>query len=196
MKLLSRSIIAIALLLSAACETISYGDAQAVETTTIEFGSTDLQQTSAKMVDSLLSFPPIVKITSQKRPVVFIDNIKNKTMEHIDTESVTDTISTRLLRSGKFRFVDMTKLDAVKRQLNYQTNSGLVNQQTAVKVGRMIGAEYMLYGNLSSINKKSGSKKDVYYKFTLKLMHLETGLIEWQDEKEIRKTRSKSLLGL
>lgn len=196
MKLLSRSIIAIALLLSAACETISYGDAQAVETTTIEFGSTDLQQTSAKMVDSLLSFPPIVKITSQKRPVVFIDNIKNKTMEHIDTESITDTISTRLLRSGKFRFVDMTKLDAVKRQLNYQTNSGLVNQQTAVKVGRMIGAEYMLYGNLSSINKKSGSKKDVYYKFTLKLMHLETGLIEWQDEKEIRKTRSKSLLGL
>lgn len=196
MKLLSRSFIVITLLLSAACETISYGDAQAVETTTIEFGSTDLQQTSAKMVDSLLSFPPIVQITSKKRPVVFIDNIKNKTLEHIDTESVTDTISTRLLRSGKFRFVDMTKLDAVKRQLNYQTNSGLVNQQTAVKVGRMIGAEYMLYGNLSSINKKNGSKRDVYYKFTLKLMHLETGLIEWQDEKEIRKTRNKSLLGL
>lgn len=196
MRLLASGCIALSLLLTSACETISYGDAQAVETTTIEFGSTDLQQTSAKMVDSLLSFPPIVQITSQKRPVVFVDTIKNKTLEHIDTESITDTISTQLLRSGKFRFVDMTKLDAIKRQLSYQNDSGLVNQQTAIKVGRQVGAEYMLYGNLSSINKKNGSKKDVYYKFTMKLMQLETGLIEWQDEKEIRKTRSKSLLGL
>lgn len=196
MRLLASGCIALSLLLTSACETISYGDAQAVETTTIEFGSTDLQQTSAKMVDSLLSFPPIVQITSQKRPVVFVDTIKNKTLEHIDTESITDTISTQLLRSGKFRFVDMTKLDAIKRQLSYQNDSGLVNQQTAIKIGRQVGAEYMLYGNLSSINKKNGSKKDVYYKFTMKLMQLETGLIEWQDEKEIRKTRSKSLLGL
>lgn len=196
MKLLASGCIALSLLLTSACETISYGDAQAVETTTIEFGSTDLQQTSAKMVDSLLSFPPVVQITANKRPVMLVDTIKNKTLEHIDTESITDTISTKLLRSGKFRFVDMTKLDAIKRQLSYQNDSGLVNQQTAIKIGRQVGAEYMLYGNLSSINKKNGSKKDVYYKFTMKLMHLETGLIEWQDEKEIRKTRSKSLLGL
>ncbi|MCD8475424.1 MAG: penicillin-binding protein activator LpoB, partial [Shewanella fodinae] len=119
-----------------------------------------------------------------------------KTSEHIDTESVTDSISNKLLRSGKFRFIDMTKVDSVRKQLDYQNNAGMVDPSTAIKFGRQIGAQYMLYGNLSSIVKQDGSTKDVYYKMTMRLMDLETGLIEWSDEKEIRKTRSKSFLGM
>jgi uncharacterized protein (TIGR02722 family) len=177
------------------CTTVKYGDAGAVETTTIDFGSTDLQAIATKMVDSLLTYPPMVEVTAKQRPVMFVEKIKNKTSEHIDMESITDTISTRLLRSGKFRFVDMTKVQAVKKQIDYQQDSGMVDEAKAIGLGRQIGAEYMLYGNMSSIVKRDSSSKDVYYKFTLKLMHLESGLLEWQDEKEIRKTKSKSLLG-
>ena len=61
---------------------------------------------------------------------------------------------------------------------------------------KMVGAQYMLYGNLSSIVKKDGSDEDVYYKMTMRLMDLESGLIEWADETEIRKQESKSLFGL
>lgn len=175
---------------------VKYGDAKSVETTTTDFGSTDLQQMAEKMVDSLLTFPPIVEYTAKKRPVMFVDTIKNKTTEHIDTESITDTVSSRLLRSGKFRFVDMTKVAAVKEQLEYQTESGMVNPAAATQMGKQIGAEFMLYGNLSSIVKKSSDTKDVYYKFTMKLMNLETGILEWSDEKEIRKTKEKSMFGL
>jgi len=175
---------------------IKYGDAAEVETTTTGFGSTDLQQIAAKMVDSVLTFPPVVEITAKRRPVMFVDTIKNKTTEHIDTESITDTISTKLLRSGKFRFVDMDKVKKVIEQLDYQNESGMVDQNTAMKKGNQIGAEYMLYGNLSSIVKRNSSRKDVYYKFTLKLMHLQSGIIEWSDEKEIRKSKEKSLFGL
>ncbi len=183
-------------LLSGCATKVSYGDAAEVETVTADFGSTDLQQIATKMVESLLSYPPMVELTRQRRPVIFVDRIKNKTTEHIDTESITDTITTRLLRSGKFRFVDMSKVEAVRKQLEFQHGSGMVNPETAVRTGRQIGAEYMLYGNLSSIVKKRGGTKDVYYKFTLKLMNLENGLIEWSDEKEIRKTRKRSLFGL
>ncbi|PCJ21773.1 MAG: penicillin-binding protein activator LpoB [Gammaproteobacteria bacterium] len=174
---------------------VSYGDATAVETTSIEFGSTDLQQVAEKMVDSLLTFPPIVDVTSKRRPVMFVDTIKNKTSEHIDTESITDTISSRVLRSGKFRFVDMTKVTAIKKQLDFQHGSGLVSEESKVKLGRQIGAEYMMYGNLSSIVKRSGKTKDVYYKFTMKVIHVETGIIEWADEKEIRKVFKKPVFG-
>ena len=183
-------------LLSGCATKVSYGDAAEVETVTADFGSTDLQQIATKMVESLLSYPPMVELTRQRRPVIFVDRIKNKTTEHIDTESITDTITTRLLRSGKFRFVDMSKVEAVRKQLEFQHGSSMVNPETAVRTGRQIGAEYMLYGNLSSIVKKRGGTKDVYYKFTLKLMNLENGLIEWSDEKEIRKTRKRSLFGL
>lgn len=175
---------------------VKYGDAQAVESLSQEFGSTDLQMTAEKMVDSLLTFPPIVQVINQRRPVIFVESIKNKSMEHIDTESITDTIATKILRSGKFRFVDMTKVDEVRKQLDYQQGSGMVDEAKAMQMGRQIGAEYMLYGNLSSIVKRSGDYKDVYYKITLKLMHLETGLLEWQDEKEIRKVARKRILGI
>jgi uncharacterized protein (TIGR02722 family) len=144
----------------------------------------------------MLSFPPVVQITAQKRPVMYFDYIRNKTTEHIDTESISDTITTKLLQSGKFRLTDMTKVEELQRQLDYQNKSGMVDDTTSAKIGRQIGAEYMLYGNLSSIVKRDGSTKDVYYKLTMKLMHIESGQIEWQDEKEIRKVQKKRLLGI
>ena len=109
---------------------------------------------------------------------------------------MTDTISSRLLRSGKFRFVDMTKVAAVRKQMEFQHDSGMVKDDASVKMGQQIGAEYMLYGNLSSIVKRNSDQKDVYYKFTMKLMNIESGILEWSDEKEIRKTKKKSMFGL
>ncbi|WP_087017291.1 penicillin-binding protein activator LpoB [Thaumasiovibrio subtropicus] len=185
-----------ALLLGGCAQRVSYGDAQAVETTTIDFGSTDLQKIAVEMTNSMLSSGSVAAITRDSRPIVFVESIKNKTAEHIDTESITDSISTNLLNSGKFRFVDMDRVEAVRDQLDFQNNDELVNPNTAIQFGRMVGAQYMLYGNLSSIVKASGKNTDVYYKMTMRLMDLETGLIEWADETEIRKQESRSLLGL
>lgn len=190
------ALLSVAVLLGGCAQKVSYGDAQEAETTTIEFGSTDLQKIAEEMTDSMLSSGSVAYITgNNQRPIIVVDGIKNKTSEHIDTESITDSVSTRLLNSGKFRFVDMTRVEAVRKQLNFQNNDELVNQSTAIQFGKMVGAEYMLYGNLSSIVKQAGSDKDVYYKMTMRLMDLQTGLIEWADESEIRKQEAKALLG-
>jgi uncharacterized protein (TIGR02722 family) len=197
-KLLLVSALGLSISLLAGCankSVVSYGDASAVETTNINFGSTDLQKIADQMTASLIQSPVVGTMTTNKRPIVFIDSVKNKTSEHIDTESLTDSISTQLLRTGKFRFVDMTKLTALREQLNYQNEGDLVNPNKAVQLGKQVGAEYMLYGNLASIVKTNSDKSDVYYKFTMRLMDLESGLVEWADETEIRKTSSKKLLG-
>ena len=196
LRLLSLLLLGSALALSGCASKGDYGDAQARETVNTDFGSTDLQMIAAKMVDDMMVFPPIVQMTQNRRPVVFVDRIKNKTTEHVDTESITDTIQSKLINSGKFRFVDMSVVDRVRQQLEYQSDSGMVDQSTAAAMGRQIGAELMMYGNFSSIVKRDGSTKDVYYKFTLKLLNIQTGIIEWANEKEIRKTKSKSLFGL
>ncbi|WP_337027479.1 penicillin-binding protein activator LpoB [Vibrio cholerae] len=190
------ALLGLAVILGGCSNKVSYGDAQAVETVNVDFGSTDLQKVAAEMVDSMMMSGSVSAITRDGRPIVFVERIKNKTSEHIDTESITDTISTKMLNSGKFRFVDMDRVEAVRDQLNFQNNDELVNQSTAIQFGKMVGAQYMLYGNLSSIVKNAGSDKDVYYKMTMRLMDLQTGLIEWADETEIRKQQSKSLLGL
>lgn len=197
-KLLLVSAISLALSVMAGCASktvVKYGDAEAVETTSVNFGSTDLQKIAQQMTESLLQSPVVGTVTANKRPIVFVDTVKNKTSEHIDTESLTDSISTQLLRSGKFRFVDMTKVTAVREQLNYQNDGGLVDPNKAVQFGKQVGAEYMLYGNLASIVKTNADKSDVYYKFTMRLMDLESGLVEWADETEIRKTSDKKRVG-
>ncbi|MDF4862023.1 penicillin-binding protein activator LpoB, partial [Vibrio parahaemolyticus] len=168
---MKKSIIALlglAVILGGCSNKVSYGDAQATETTTIDFGSTDLQKIAAEMVDSMMMSGSVAAITRDARPIVFVERIKNKTSEHIDTESITDTISTKMLNSGKFRFVDMDRVEAVRKQLNFQNTDELVDQRSAIQFGQMVGAQYMLYGNLSSIVKSAGNDKDVYYKMTMR----------------------------
>ncbi|HET8707979.1 MAG TPA: penicillin-binding protein activator LpoB [Pseudomonadales bacterium] len=186
-----------AILFTGCASKVEYGDAQAVETVNTDFGSTDLHQIAAKMVDSLIASPAITQRSKTGgAPIVVIDRIKNKTDEHIDTESVTDTISTKMLQSGRFQIVDQSNLERVKEQLSFQNDSGYVDPAKAVKVGTMVGAQYMLYGNMSSIVKNNKSTKDVYYKFTLQMMDLKSGTLVWKDEKEIRKQMSRSMFGM
>ena len=61
--------------------------------------------------------------------------------------------------------------------------------------GRQVGADYFLFGEITSIKKAAGRVQDVYYKFTLNLVNIESGLIEWAEEKEIRKQAKKPLIG-
>ncbi len=182
------------LALGACTPHVQYGDPEQTETLTTDFGSTDLQTIASKMVQSLLAHPSING--KEKPPVLYVSTVKNKTDEHIDTKSITDKIRTTLLQSGKVRFTAMSDIpkDLVD-QLDYQTKSGLVDPATARAVGKQVGADYMLMGEITSIVKKAGSTKDVYYKITLNLVDIQTALIEWADEKEIRKGETSSVFG-
>lgn len=185
------------LLLTSCAPTIQYGygDAGSAKPLSIEFGSSDLQQIADAMVDSLLTFPPVVEMTNQRRPVLTVDKVKNKTMQHIDTESLTDSIRAKLIRSGKFRFIDRTTDEAAVDELKIQQDSGLVDKKTAVAMGQQIGAEFLLTANFSEIRQTQGNVTDTYYKFTMNLKNLKTGILEWSDEKEIRKVFKKSAFG-
>lgn len=181
--------------LGGCASTMQYGDAGSAKPISTEFGSSDLQQIAETMVDSMLIFPPMVELTASRRPVVSVDKVKNKTMQHIDTESITDSIRTKLIRSGKFRFVDRTTDAQTIEELKTQQDSGLVDKNSAVKFGQQIGAEFLLTSNFSEIRQKAGSTTDVYYKFTMSLKNLKTGILEWSDEKEIRKVFTRGTFG-
>ena len=42
-------------------------------------------------------------------------------------------------------------------------------------------------GELASIKQAVGSDEFIYYKMTAKLTNLRTGILEWTDEKELKK---------
>ena len=165
----------------------SYGDSKAVETVTNQFGSTDLQMIAEKMVGSLLEHPAITG-----RPTLTLSTVKNKTSEYIDTKSIMNSIQTQLVNSGKVRFVrSMDEMQTGVDELQRQNQSGLYKSQGKAKMGQMTAAKFSLEGEIVSIVKQSASTKDVFYKMTLKLYDVEEGAIEWQDEKEIRKTSQR-----
>jgi uncharacterized protein (TIGR02722 family) len=76
-------------------------------------------------------------------------------------------------------------------ELRRQNQSGLYDKSKAVKTGKMQGAKFRLDGSISSIIKKSSDMKDVYYKMNLRLIEIETGIVEWTDEKDIRKSAKR-----
>jgi len=184
------------LALSAGCATtptVQYGSADQVETVTAEFGATDLQMIAEKMVNSLLATP---LLQSGKQPVIYVHRVQNRTDEHIDTTSITDKIKVTLLKSGRVRFSAVGEVnDEILRQLEYQTRSGAVDPGTAKNFGHQVGADYFLYGEIASIKKRSGRVEDVYFKMTMNLVNIKSGLIEWADEKEIRKQAKRPLIG-
>jgi len=182
-------LLAAAALAGCAHEKTQYGDARSVETVTNQFGSTDLQMIAESMTRSMLQTPII---TAGGLPIVTVQEVKNKTSEYIDTRAITDSIRSELQRSGKVRFaVDATAMQQQVEELQRQ-QSELYDKEQAVEKGRMAGAQYRMEGNIVSIVKQAKDVKDVYYKFNLQLWNIRNGLLEWTDEKEIRKTTSKS----
>lgn len=165
----------------------NYGDNKAVETVTNEFGSTDLQMIAEKMVGSLLEDPVLAN-----RPTMTLSAVRNKTSEYIDTKSIMNSIQTALVKSRKVKMTrSADEMEAGVSELQRQNQSGLYKSAGKAKIGNMTAAKYSLEGEIVSIVKQSSTTKDVFYKMTLKLYDVEEGSIEWQDEKEIRKTTKK-----
>jgi uncharacterized protein (TIGR02722 family) len=181
-----------ALALVAGCakeEKTRYGDAKGVETVTNTFGSTDLQMIAEAMARSMQQAPAIA---SGNLPIVTVQEVRNKTSEYIDTRAITDSIRAELQRGGRVRFaVDAIGMQQQVEELNRQQNSELYAKQSAVEKGQMVGAQYRMEGNITSIVKQVKDIKDVYYKFNLQLWNVRNGLLEWSDEKEIRKTTKR-----
>jgi uncharacterized protein (TIGR02722 family) len=209
MNSIAKTVLVAALALAAGCSSTRYGDPQSVETVNADWGSTDLQTFSSKMVKSLIDSPQLAYLNSagkgdDKRIIAYMGGVRNETSEHINTEGVTDSIRTELLQSGRFRFVaDKYGQGEIGDQVHFQQDSGRVNPEMAKKFGKQLGADVVIYGALRSIEKKksrslesAGQKtEDVYYQFVLNCENIETGELIWSDKGEIRKTQKTGLFG-
>ena len=166
---------------------VKYGDSQSIETVNADFGSTDLQTITETMVRSMLQSKTIQN--SKSAPTVTLAEVKNQTGESINTRMITEKVRTQLLKSGQVRFaVSANEMQSQVDEIKRQNQSGMYRNDGIAKTGMMEGAKYRITGTISTIVKQNRDMKDVFYNFTLNLVNNETGLIEWAEEKEIRKT--------
>ncbi len=156
------------------------------------WSESDMQKAVEALVKSATSH---YAISSSKRPpLVMVTRLQNKTSEHIDTQSVMDMVRVELMRGGRVQFIDKAARDDMAEEYEYQ-NSGMVNRSSKKGKGKQIGADFIINGRLDSIVKQAGRRKTVYYKITLNMTNLSTGVIVWSDYKQIRKRFKKKVLG-
>jgi uncharacterized protein (TIGR02722 family) len=171
-----------------------YDDVNEVRLLDDKFNESDAVMLIEDMIGSMATHPVITD--AKVPPVVQVEGVRNKTAEHIDTKSMTDSLRTALIKTGKVRFANKEDRETMQEEQDFQNDSGRVRRDTQKRRDSAVGADYMLTGDLTSNVQEVGSRKLIYYKLTLNLTNLTSGLIEWSDEKPIRKKYKKRSVGL
>jgi penicillin-binding protein activator len=171
-----------------------YDDPTRVELLDDKYNEADMQQMADAVIKSMVACGYVAN--APKPPVVIVERVQNRTQEHIDTVSLTDKIRTALVNSGKMRFINKEERETISDEYNYNAQGGAVNQVTAKKAGKQIGADYILSGAIATNVQEVGNDKFIYYKLTMNMTNLETSTIDCTDEKEVRKKFRKQSVGL
>ena len=160
---------------------------------TDKWSESDMQQAVKDLVNSAVGHPAISG--AKRPPIVMVTRLQNKTSEHIDTQSVTDMFQVELMRSGKVAFVDKAAREDIAEEYDYQ-DSGMVSRESKKGKGGQVGSDFIMNGRLDSIVQEVGKDKTIYYKLTMNLTNLKTGLIQWTDHKQLRKQFKKKRVGI
>lgn len=177
-----------------------YRDPSEVRGSGTEFTSYDFQQSAIAMVDSMLSNAELEKcIKSQfadgRLPVIAVMPIENRTYKIFELRSMSKSIESKLVASGKFRFVDRDAEKLLLAEMIHDTESALTGDAGATDFGNHFRADYLLSGELNEIRDTYGETRESYYKLTMKLINKKTGSIDWSGEKEIRKVSTRPVVG-
>jgi penicillin-binding protein activator len=160
---------------------------------TDRWSETDMQKAVQDLVKEAVANPTIA--AAKRRPIVMVTRLQNKTSEVIDTQNITDMFQVELQNSGKVQFVDKAAREDMAEEYEYQ-DSGMVSRETKKGKGGQVGADFVLNGRLDSIVQEAGKDKTVYYKMTMNLTNLKSGLVEWTGQKQMRKMFKKKRIGL
>ena len=154
------------------------------------WNDTDSQQVAEAMSQDALNSNWLRDIelnsVNAKKPVVIIGIIANKSHEHIDHETFTKDIEREFIKSSKIRVVQ-NKTFREKLREERADQQEFASPETQKKWGRELGADYMMFGNISSIVDQEGKRKVVFYQVNLELTNIETNETIWIGDKKIKK---------
>ncbi len=174
-----------------------YSDPAKTEIIDDKWNETDARKTAEHMIKGMVEKPWLSgfqKGHKGNKPIIIVDDVENKTDEHLDVKQLTDYIQDELINSGKVRFVNKAQREKLLAEIKYQ-QSGNVRTDQAKKTGNQLGADYILSGNISSQVHTMDERKTVTYFTTLTLTNVETFEFEWSTKYEIKKSFRRSGAG-
>ncbi len=124
--------------------------------------------------------------THQRKPVVIVGTIRNRSHEHIDMNTFVNDLSRELTNSGKVTFVaGKEEREEIRDERREQATHAREDTQKAP--GREIGADFMLKGNISTILDETDGVKAVFYQVDMEMIDLESNVKAWFGQKKLKK---------
>ncbi len=160
-----------------------------------DFG--DLRWLGDTVASDMIAAPVIGE--ANRKPILVVMGIENRTDEHIDTKAITDTMRTKIINAGKADFVNESRRDSLLKEQGYQLAN--CTPETRTMIGKQLGARYMLTGSLVKLTKDTprqvrvSKQEQVYLQLTVEVTDLQTGLIAWTTQKERVRGARKPIIG-
>ncbi len=151
------------------------------------WNDTDSTLVSTDMIKDAMSFPWVDEYSKKagKKPVVVAFGVKNRTSEHINTQTFMKDLERAFLRSGRVGVVADRDQRAELREERADQQSGFTGNPA--KVGKEVGADFVLTGVINSISDRQGKSEVIFYQTNLELISTETNEKVWIGENKIKK---------
>lgn len=152
------------------------------------WNDTDSRLVSNEMISDCMSHPWRTDFVAAKgkKPTVIVGLIRNKTTEHIESETFIKDIEKAFVNSG---LVSLVQAGDARKELREERNDQQTfsSEDTKKKWGLEKGADFMLNGVVTSIVDEYKKNKTIYYQIDLELTNLETNEKVWIGDKKIKK---------
>ena len=159
------------------------------------WNDSDSRLVSEEMIGDLLTsawIPRYLK-ANDKRPVVVVGLVENKSHEHINSETFIKDVEKAIIRDGNIRLVVAgEKRNELRKERAEQQD--YASPETTKKWGKELGADFILQGTINSIVDSYKKQKVVTYQIDLQLTNIETNVVFWMGDKNIKKQISDRVL--
>ena len=159
------------------------------------WNDSDSRLVSEEMIGDLLTsawIPRYLK-ANDKRPVVVVGLVENKSHEQINSETFIKDVEKAIIRDGNIRLVVAgEKRNELRKERAEQQD--YASPETTKKWGKELGADFILQGTINSIVDSYKKQKVVTYQIDLQLTNIETNEVVWMGDKKIKKQISDRVL--
>lgn len=180
--------IAIIVLITSCARSVSRIDPSQQIDLSGRWNDSDSKLVAQKMINDLLASGSFKDYTKQigKKPAIIVGLIRNKTSEHIDSDTYIKKFELSIFNSG---VAELVESDAFRDKLREERASqqDFASPETMSKWGKEEGANLMLFGEMTSETDVYNKKRVVNYITTLFLTDMETNKRIWYGQEEIKK---------
>jgi uncharacterized protein (TIGR02722 family) len=128
------------------------------------------------------------------KPALIVGGVRNLSHEHLDAATFVKDLEREWVNSGRVRLVAAPEEREALRveRLDQAHHASL---ETAKSMGRELGADFMLIGQIHSILDSAGGKTLRFYQVELEVVDLETNEKVWIGQKKLKKIVSRGRVG-